>query len=271
MSKINVIGIGDFGGILLNSIVKLNYRDCSYIAINTGEYSKHYSSNEKITIKEDDFGNLDMNDLMVLRDKLINCKLVVILTALDTAIDAKIVYQTLKIADKMNKDKRIIVTYPFSFEDKRTEIIKKYETKIFDLVDSPIYTINFEGVDKDEYMREEHYSVRNQFSDIYQTFLRENEIFINFEQIVNCELKRKITTKLLSKYTYYERFVPLAYMENFINFIYYYLLDDEQAYCDCYMLASQLSEMTFYNENELDKSIIQILYELADTFKNLKN
>ncbi|GAA0180447.1 hypothetical protein SH2C18_31370 [Clostridium sediminicola] len=110
------------------------------------------------------------------------------------------------------------------------------------------------------------------FRKVYQRYLKENGIFMDIREIANSELKRKIMIKILSNYSYYNRYILLNDLELFIDFVYCYLLNkDEEHYELSIILGSEMSGMDFYNSEEFDKSICKLLYELANTFKDISN
>lgn len=275
MNAVTVIGIGKLGIVRLNEIIEMDYANdnCNYIAIDSSEEDIASSlADEKILSKQD---SLHEDDIINIKYLLKNAKDVLIITALGGTTGSKITYEVLNIAKEINKFKMVIASYPFYYNNKHElKIAKKYKNKINDIADIPhiIYGDRFITKNPVDDLKNVNDETIQQFIRAYNLFWIDqvnikNPVFVDVSQIVVNETKRNIAAKFFSDYDYYKKYIPLEVLELFIDFVYCYLMEKDEEYpWKCEYIANILAGMDFYN-TEFNGSIIDLLYDLADTFK----
>lgn len=109
--------------------------------------------------------------------------------------------------------------------------------------------------------------------EIYNLFLK-NNVYIRVEQVVHLKCiknnrEKQVLERILLKYSFYEKYIPLSSLGLFVDFVDCYLLGkEEECNWKCHYIANILAGMDFYNTEFEGSSIISFLYELAEGLRN---
>ncbi|WP_206501120.1 hypothetical protein [Clostridium beijerinckii] len=112
-----------------------------------------------------------------------------------------------------------------------------------------------------------------EFIEIYNLY-QKNNIDAKMEQVIKLKCmnnyrKKKILERILLKYSFYEKYIPLSSLGLFVDFVDCYLLGkEEECNWKCHYIANILAGMDFYNTEFEGSSIISFLYELAKSLRN---
>lgn len=280
-NEILVIGVGELGLLRLNKIVELNYNYCNYVAVDYLEENLVKSlSTEKILIKRDELSNLKSETQGKIKEMLIRNREIIIIFDLGDEINNQLACEILEISRKTANITTGIISYPFKYTDKENlDIAKKYEPIVIDKVDIPIlvYGDNCtkrKHINKESDMKDIDDQIVKKFIQGY-TFFREHTMkkrekaLVDISWIVESDIRRKVAIKILTNYTYYEKYIPKDLTESFIEFISSYLLGEtEDFYFNSEIFVYLLEGYSFYHdrfEGSLS-DIRKFLYELSNDF-----
>lgn len=280
-NELLVIGIGELGLLRLNKIIELNYNYCNYVSVDYLEENLEKSlSKEKILMKRDEFSSFNSEAQRKVKKLLINNREVVITFDLGDEISNQLACGILEISRKTANSKTAIISYPFKYSNKKIlNVAKKYEPIIIDKVDIPILVygdncIEYKHINKESDMKDIDDQIVKKFIKAYILFrettmkIREKTL-VDISWIVESDIRRKVTIKILTNYTYYEQYIPKDLTEAFIDFISSYLVEEtEEFFFNSEILLYILDGYTFYHDRfeGSTSDIRKFLYELAEEF-----
>lgn len=279
-NELLVIGIGELGLLRLNRIIELDYNYCNYVAVDYLEENLIKSlSKEKILIKTGEVSSLNSETQKKIEKLLIRNREIIIIFDLGDEISNQLACGILEISRKTANSKTAIISYPFKYSNKKIlNVAKKYEPIIIDKVDIPILVygdncIEHKHINKESDMKDIDDQIVKKFIKAYTLFrettmkIREKTL-VDISWIVKSDIRRKVTIKILTNYTYYEQYIPKDLTESFIGFISSYILGKlKEENCDAEVLAYILDGYGFYhNRFEGSSDICKFLYQLADEF-----
>lgn len=280
-NELLVIGIGELGLLRLNRIIELDYNYCNYAAVDYLEENLIKSlSKEKILIKTGEVSSLNSETQKKIEKLLIRNREIIIIFDLGDEISNQLACGILEISRKTANSKTAIISYPFKYSNKKIlNVAKKYEPIIIDKVDIPILVygdncIEHKHINKESDMKDIDDQIVKKFIKAYTLFrettmkIREKTL-VDISWIVESDIRRKVTIKILTNYTYYEQYIPKDLTESFIGFISSYILGElKEEKCDAEVLAYILDGYGFYH-NRFEGStsdIRKFLYNLANEF-----
>ena len=281
-NEILVLGIGELGIFRLNRIIELNYNYCNYAAIDYVEDNLVKSlSEEKILIKEEELNGFNDENQRKVKELLINYREIIILFDLGDEISNQLACGILEISRKTANIKTAIISYPFKYTNKENlKVAKKYEPIIIDKVDIPILVygdncIERKRINKESDMKDIDDQIVKKFIKAY-TFFKESTMkkrekaLVYISWIVESDIRRKVTIKILTNYTYYEQYIPEDLTEAFIDFISSYLVEEtEEFVLNSEIFLYILDGYGFYHDRfeGSTSDIRKFLYKLANELR----